>query len=66
MKRTFQPNSNVRFIITPPEKQKKPPEAAAGSLWSPDLLEDYERAGEEEREYLRRRYGTPAALPGKG
>lgn len=43
-----------------------PPEAAAGSLWSPDLLEDYERAGEEEREYLRRRYGTPAALPGKG
>ena len=43
-----------------------PPEAAAGSLWSPDLLEDYERAGEEEREYLRRRYGTPAALSGKG
>ena len=29
-------------------------------VWSADLMEDYERAGEEEREYLRRRWGNPA------
>lgn len=39
----------------------RPSEAPAPKtvVWSADLMEDYERAGEEEREYLRRRYGIP-------
>ena len=40
-----------------------PPPEAAASLWPNDLLEDYERASDAEREYLRRRYGAPAPLP---
>ncbi len=36
------------------------PPSPASAVWSPDLMEDYERAGEEEREYLRRRWGTPS------
>ncbi len=35
------------------------PPTVVTTVWSRDLMEDYERAGEEEREYLRRRYGTP-------
>ncbi|MBQ4325052.1 MAG: terminase family protein [Clostridia bacterium] len=35
------------------------PPAPKTVAWSADLMEDYERAGEEEREYLRRRYGMP-------
>lgn len=42
-----------------------PPPERAGSVWSADLIEDYERAGASEREYLRRRYGTPLT-PEKG
>ncbi len=34
------------------------PDALSGT-WHRDLLEDYERAGEGEREYLRRKYGPP-------
>lgn len=42
-----------------------PPPERAGGVWSADLIEDYERAGASEREYLRRRYGTPLT-PEKG
>lgn len=42
-----------------------PPPERAGSVWSADLIEDYERAGASEREYLRRRYGPPLT-PEKG
>lgn len=43
-----------------------PPPEAAMTFWSSDLIEDYEKAGEEEREYLRRKYGAPASLSVKG
>ncbi len=43
-------------------RPSEPPQSQ-GVLWHRDLLEDYERAGEEEREYLRRRYGTPLLTP---
>ncbi len=39
-----------------------PPPEMTAAVWPSDLMEDYERAGEEEREYLRRRYGTPPPL----
>ncbi len=38
-----------------------PPPDTTAALWHADMMEDYERAGEGEREYLRRRYGTPPA-----
>ena len=29
------------------------------TMWSPDMWEDYYAAGEEERKYLKRKYGEP-------
>ena len=43
------------FYAAPKSEEREP----IRTMWSPDMWEDYYAAGEEERKYLKRKYGEP-------
>ena len=43
------------FYAAPKSEEREP----IRTIWSPDMWEDYYAAGEEERKYLKRKYGEP-------